>query len=35
VAFEIARALREKGGGDSLAEMRRNFDAYLAYLRTA
>ena len=35
VAFEIARALREKCGGDSLAEMRRNFDAYLAYLRTA
>jgi chorismate synthase len=35
VAFEIARALREKCGGDSLAEMRRNFDAYLTYLRTA
>ena len=35
VAFEIARALREKCGGDSLAEMRRNFDAYVAYLRTA
>jgi len=29
VAFEIARALREKCGGDSLDEMRRNFDAYL------
>ena len=32
VAFEIARALREKLGGDSLAEMRRNYDAYQASL---
>jgi chorismate synthase len=32
VAFEIARALREKFGGDSLAEMRRNYDAYQASL---
>lgn len=32
VAFEIARALREKFGGDSLAEMRRNYAGYLAYL---
>ncbi len=29
VAFEIARAMREKFAGDSLAEMRRNFEAYL------
>jgi chorismate synthase len=35
VAFEIARALCEKFGGDSLAEMRRNYAAYLTYLRTA
>ncbi len=34
VAFEIARALREKFGGDSLAEMRRNYAGYLDYLRT-
>jgi len=33
VAFEIARALREKFGGDSLAEMQRNVAAYQAYLR--
>jgi chorismate synthase len=29
VAFEIARALREKFGGDSLHEVRRQLDAYL------
>lgn len=29
VAFEIARALREKFGGDSLDEMARNFREYL------
>ncbi|MFG0257980.1 MAG: chorismate synthase [Phycisphaerales bacterium JB043] len=29
VAFEIARACREKFGGDSLLEMRQNYDAYL------
>jgi chorismate synthase len=34
VAFELARALREKFGGDSLAEMRRNYAGYLEYLRT-
>ncbi|HSC72176.1 MAG TPA: chorismate synthase [Candidatus Methylomirabilis sp.] len=34
VAFEIARALCEKFGGDSLAEMQRNHAAYLAYLKT-
>jgi chorismate synthase len=32
-AFEVARALREKCGGDSLAEMRRNFDGYLRQVR--
>jgi chorismate synthase len=34
VAFEMARALREKFGGDSLAEMRRNYLGYLDYLST-
>jgi chorismate synthase len=29
VAFEIARAMVEKFGGDSLAEMRQNYDNYL------
>jgi chorismate synthase len=33
VAFEIARAFREKFGGDSLEETRRNYEGYLASLR--
>jgi chorismate synthase len=33
VALTIAEAMREKFGGDSLAEMRRNFDAYGEQLR--
>ena len=33
VAFEIARALREKFGGDSLEEMTRNYRGYLKSLR--
>ncbi|MGH7430021.1 MAG: chorismate synthase, partial [Candidatus Methylomirabilaceae bacterium] len=33
VAFEIARALREKFGGDSLEEMTRNYHGYLASVR--
>jgi chorismate synthase len=33
VAFEIARALCEKFGGDSLAEMKRNHAAYAEYLK--
>jgi chorismate synthase len=33
VAFELARALLEKFGGDSLDELRRNLEAYLAQLR--
>jgi chorismate synthase len=33
VAFEIARALCEKFGGDSLAEMQRNHAAHVAYLK--
>lgn len=32
VAFEIARALREKFGGDSLEEMMRNYRGYLTSL---
>lgn len=33
VAFEIARALREKFGGDSLGEMRSQFEGFLAAAR--
>lgn len=32
-AFEMARAMREKFGGDSLTETRRNYSGYLDYLR--
>ncbi len=34
VAFEVARALREKFGGDSLGEMRRSYAGYLDYLKS-
>jgi chorismate synthase len=33
VAFEIARAIVEKFGGDSLTEMKANYEAYLAFCR--
>jgi chorismate synthase len=33
VAFEIARAMREKFGGDTVGEMRANFDSYLRALK--
>jgi chorismate synthase len=33
VALVLARAMREKFGGDSLTEMRRNFDGYRQQLR--
>jgi chorismate synthase len=33
IAFEIARAMLEKFGGDSLRETRQNYDAYLAAAR--
>jgi chorismate synthase len=33
VALVLARAMREKFGGDSLSEMRRNFDGYREQLR--
>ncbi|HLE41781.1 MAG TPA: chorismate synthase [Nitrospirota bacterium] len=32
-AFEIASAMIEKFGGDSLDEMRRNYSAYMKYLK--
>ncbi|MFM8541092.1 MAG: chorismate synthase [Nitrospira sp.] len=34
VAYEMANAMIEKFGGDSLEEMKRNYDAYQAYVRT-
>jgi len=33
VAYEVAAAMVEKFGGDTLMEMRRNFEAYQAYVR--
>ncbi len=33
IAFEIANAMVEKFGGDSLEEMKRNFGSYQAYVR--
>lgn len=33
VAVVLARAMREKFGGDSMGEMRRNFDAYCQQVR--
>jgi chorismate synthase len=33
VAFEIARAMRDKFGGDSLREMKRNYHGYLEQIR--
>ncbi|MDE2059092.1 MAG: chorismate synthase [candidate division NC10 bacterium] len=33
VAFEIARAFREKFGGDSLQEMTRNYQGYITSIR--
>jgi chorismate synthase len=32
-AIEIANAFMEKFGGDSITEMRRNYDGYLAQVR--
>jgi chorismate synthase len=34
VAIVIAEAFLEKFGGDSLSEMRRNLDGYLAHVRS-
>ena len=33
VAFEIARAMVEKFGGDSLREMKANYEGYLVAAR--
>ena len=33
VAFEIARALLEKFGGDSLAEIKRNYESYMEHVK--
>ncbi|HEY5649517.1 MAG TPA: chorismate synthase, partial [Nitrospiria bacterium] len=33
VAIEIASAMTEKFGGDSLSEMKRNYDGYREYVR--
>lgn len=32
VAFEIAREVREKFGGDSIGEVRRNYESYIDYV---
>ena len=32
VAIVIAEAFLEKFGGDSMSEIRRNFDSYVTYL---
>jgi chorismate synthase len=34
IAFEMANAMVEKFGGDSLEEMKRNYDSYLAYVKS-
>ena len=33
IAYEMANAMLEKFGGDSLTEMKRNFEAYQAYVK--
>ncbi|MFO0774096.1 MAG: chorismate synthase [Nitrospiraceae bacterium] len=33
IAFELANAVVEKFGGDTIAELKRNYDAYQAYVR--
>ena len=33
IAFEMANAMIEKFGGDSMEEMKRNYDAYQAYVK--
>ncbi|MDH5586295.1 MAG: chorismate synthase, partial [Nitrospirota bacterium] len=34
IAYEMANVLIEKFGGDTLDEMKRNFEAYQAYVRS-
>jgi chorismate synthase len=33
MAFVLAQAFLEKFGGDSITEIRRNFDSYVRYLK--
>jgi len=33
VAFEIARAIKEKFGADTLEELKRNYQSYLDYVK--
>ena len=33
IAYEMANAMLEKFAGDSLEEMKRNFDAYQEYVK--
>ncbi|MDD5259973.1 MAG: chorismate synthase, partial [bacterium] len=33
VAFELARSMQEKFGGDSLREMKRNYHGYMEQIR--
>jgi chorismate synthase len=34
VAWTLAEAFMEKFGGDSLQEVKRNYEGYIEYLRT-
>jgi chorismate synthase len=34
IAFELAKAILEKFGGDSLRELQRNYESYLRQLRS-
>jgi len=34
IAYEMANALIEKFGGDTLEEMKRNYEAYQEYVRS-
>jgi chorismate synthase len=34
LAIELARAMREKFGGDSLAEMKENYNSYMSAVRS-
>ena len=33
MVFEVARAMKEKFGGDSLGEMKRNYSAYIEQVK--
>ncbi len=34
IAYEMANAMVEKFGGDSLEEMKRNYDSYQTYVKS-